>query len=164
MKVIVAKYKHNEDVLIIRPPEKLTTDDELMAYEPEHVSLDEWEKTIVDKSVLQGATFDKLYFDGPVAPENLRVDKGFNQKLMPVWMIKDKHKRRLQRKIDAIMEDPNSDVSQVIRLKYELEKLDQLPTVKIYEKALKNIEEDGLDKPEIKRKLRDAIDRHKVGG
>lgn len=116
-----------------------------------------------------------VYCEGEFCKANLKIDKEWVRTLMPWKLIKKKHVARLQKKLDLELakNDPNPVIC--IKLQRELDVIKNASLtpngrsfeeviarrneeiLKYYEQALKNLDEDGHDKPIIRQKLLELI-------
>lgn len=108
-----------------------------------------------------GESSHQYYFDGDMKIENLKIDKDWKICLMSRNIIKQKHLKNLNDKIDKELEKQNSDPIQIAKLQREKEKCQTFSEREWYEQALKNLDERVAggeeDKPIIRKKLEDKI-------
>lgn len=119
------------------------------------ITLDEME--IPPSNSNDGNYHEMIHFDGPCNKENLKQDKEWKNCLMPVFLIKEKHLKRLEAKIDAELDKADVDPILVVRLSREKEKCKGWTYKEWFQQALVNMEEDEIDKPKIKEKLAKMI-------
>jgi hypothetical protein len=127
---------------------------------PEFTVLHEWYVTdeVIDKSTLESRK--QLMWEDVDGRTVIKKDDGWNVKLMPDQLIKKKHLDRLKAKLDAELDKEEPDTITALKLQRNLDKVKE---VKITEQhsafwadiALKNMDEDGISKPDIRAKLND---------
>lgn len=94
-----------------------------------------------------------LTMDGDCKKENLKFDETWSIHLMPVDFLRRKHCGRLDKKIDLELEKPIPDQIQLMKWQREKEKCKEWNEKQCLEQAIKNLDEDGHDKPMIREKL-----------
>lgn len=112
-------------------------------------------------------TVDKLYFDGELHADNLKIDTNWEVLLMPVQIIKGKHLAKINQDIDAELAKETPDSILVAKKQRELEKAKAYPDPSWYQIALANLDakvaKGEPDKPVIRQKLQAKIDALRVG-
>lgn len=102
---------------------------------------------------------DQIYID----KKKMCGDINWEVVLMPKEEISKKHVKRCMDNIEAELNKENPDIVKLIRLNHEKEKAKEFgkfktpENAKLYEMALKNLQEDGHNKPKIIKKLQDKI-------
>lgn len=91
----------------------------------------------------------QLELNGDSVVVNENKDKG----MMPSHIIKAKHYYRMMEKIEDEMAKESPDMMVVTRYQLESEACKKYSEIECYEQALKNLDEDGHDKPVIRQKL-----------
>lgn len=100
-----------------------------------------------------GDYHEMIYFeDGPLVKPNLKQDKAWEKRLMPVFLIKEKHLARLSRKIEEA-----TGALVAIKLHNEKDLCKSWDSARWYQQALDNMDEDEIDKPVIRAKLTEKI-------
>lgn len=90
----------------------------------------------------------------------LVTDHNWEKVLIPHSELSRKHRARCLRKIEAEHQKENPDPIKLSKLQFEYEKCREWgkkESPELYEIALRNIDEDGHDKPLIKEKLKEKI-------
>jgi len=107
---------------------------------------------------------EQLHFDGPCAKENLKVDRAWNVQIMPECLIKEKHLKKLDAKIDAELEKENPDPVELARLQRKKEKAKGYCSKEWLQQAMANLDarvEGGEpDKPLIRQKLQAKLNEN----
>lgn len=89
--------------------------------------------------------------------KNLNSDIKWEDRLMPICLIAGKHILKTQKKIKEELDKKNPDVSKVLKMKFEIDNVMNVPHVEWYNQALINLDErckNGEDdKPEVREKL-----------
>jgi hypothetical protein len=96
----------------------------------------------------EGGT-SQFYYSG----KTLKHDDGWNIILMGPGMIRKRHKRRLENKLDVAVESGES--LKAIGILRDLIRLGGKTDKEMYQIALDNLTEDGHDKPKILAKLKE---------
>lgn len=95
----------------------------------------------------------QLYHDG----NTLKIDLGWDIRLMPAQIIRKKNIKRCNDAIDRELEKENPDNIEIIRIIREREKCFKWTEQQCYEQAKKIIEEEKINKPIILEKLNAKI-------
>ena len=102
-----------------------------------------------------------IHFDGECKKENLKQDKGWNVRLMPDFLIKQKHLIKLNQKIDQELSKENPDSIKLMKHHREKELCSSFTGKDWAEKALANLDERVAggepDKPKIRKALKQKI-------
>lgn len=106
-------------------------------------------------------TREQIYYDG----NNLKIDLPWEVMLMPPSVVKDRHIKKLNQKIQDQLNSENYDVIKILALNHEKDTCEDWDTLRWYERALVNIDERVLngesDKPTIRQKLQAQINELK---
>lgn len=94
-----------------------------------------------------------LVMDGEPHKDNLKFDEDWSIFLMPCNVLKKKYHARLEKKMDAELNQENPDAVAVARIYREIQKSDSWSESDWYAQALKNLDEDGHEKPLIRQKI-----------
>lgn len=121
------------------------------------ITLDDSEIHPSDSTI--GDYHEMIHFDGECKKENLKQDKSWEVRLMPEFLIKEKHHARLDSKIDAELEKESPDVIALMKLQREKDTSKKWDEKKWYEQALKNLDERVAGGEADKIKIRSAIDK-----
>ncbi|NIQ92437.1 MAG: hypothetical protein GWN93_27030 [Deltaproteobacteria bacterium] len=118
----------------------------------------------IDKSDLESRK--QLYWEG----DEIKKDYAWEKRLMPNQLIKRKHIKRLRKKVgDELARTSPNPIDAIAKLleldECRIEKAGTSNEELFWvEKAVANLDEDGHDKPEIRKKLQDKIKELKNGG
>jgi len=91
----------------------------------------------------------QFYYDG----ETLKHDNDRSELLMHPDEIKEKHRKRLTRKLDEELAKATPDPVAVVKLQRDREKVREMTDEQVYQQALANLDEDGHMKPKVRAKL-----------
>ena len=110
---------------------------------------------------------EQLHFDGPLSKENLKVDSSWDKQLMPNFLIKEKHLKKINQKLDAELEKVDPDMAEVVTLNRKKEKIEYFNDLQMLELALEGLNErvtaGELDKPTVRQKLNNKINQLRRG-
>lgn len=95
----------------------------------------------------------QIYHDG----NEIKVDTNWEIRLMPIHLIKEKHLEFLDDKIDLELDKPSPDPIVIAKLQREKEKAQDFTEKQWYEQAMKDMDEQGVQKPVITDKLQVKI-------
>lgn len=151
-------YKNGDDVIYNWPAPMYQTDETFDTCKVPS-DLQGLPMAVIHKDDLPQGDYlhEQLYFDGDPSKDTLKVDIDWTKKLMPAWVIKQKHQDRLLRKLDAELAKDDPDPVALIKLQREKDQVKDWDDARMYQQALANIEEDNKDKPGIVNKLNAKI-------
>lgn len=110
----------------------------------------------IDKSDLESRT--QLYWDG----DEVKKDLLWEKRLMPSFLVKKKHIKSVNEKIDSELAKDESDVISALKLQREKEKCENEKCELFWaEKALEGLDRAEVDKPVIRQKLEEKITKLK---
>jgi len=84
---------------------------------------------------------------------------GYDKELMPTWLIAQKHKRKIQAKINKEAKNKLPNIVLLIQLAKELEECDKMSDLACYELALLSIFKSGTKNKHIIEKLEGKINQ-----
>lgn len=167
MKQIVIK-KDNNDIEIITPNYDIYSDEP--KYEngiqtkwpySEVKSIDGRNYFLIDFGSIDKTDidcFEQLYWENDEnGNTQIKKDHNWEQRLMPKFLIKIKHTKRLESKLDIELNKQTPDVVKIVKLQEEKEKIRDWDDKKCYEQALANLVEDGHNKQTIVEMLNKKI-------
>lgn len=101
---------------------------------------------------------EQLYHDGT---DEIKKDLNWQNRLMPSFLIKKKHIKKENEKLDAMLNADIKDPIEIIKLNREIEKVKSFTDKQIYEQALINLDArvaaNEPDKPKIRQKIQQKI-------
>lgn len=105
----------------------------------------------------EGFYHEQLHFEG----DSLRVDSQWNKQLMPPFLIKQKHLKKIDEKLDLELQKVDPDMVELIKLNRNKEKIPSFNDLQMLELALQGLDErvrgGESDKPIIREKLNNKI-------
>lgn len=123
----------------------------------EYVDIDESE--LPPQNQDGGNYFEQIHFDGPCKKENIKQDKTWEKCLMPNFLIKQKQEKYLNDQLDAELAKEAPDTVEVIRISRQKDKLKTMTDEEVYQLALDNLDRAELDKPVIRQKLQQKLNK-----
>lgn len=103
------------------------------------------------------APIECLYFlDNVCDPKKLRTDDIWNQTVMPVYLIKDKHLKSIDHDINNALDSAQPDFAKIIKLQNEKVRCESLTEKEWYTLALKKLVDQGI-KPKVIKTLQDKM-------
>lgn len=153
MKVRIYKTNSGEvivDVPVNRYQDKLDECPHPWRFRESNPDKENFEMEIKDVSELEKliekneAGSSQFYYKG----KTLKHDNGWNEILMPLDLLKNKLRKRLENKLDEELE--NENVIESLKLNRKIQKLENLSEEELYKMALENL---PPDKTKIKKIL-----------